>query len=83
MTDFLMFLYFIIGIVYVVLNGLVRKMYHDDDWFLPFIHIILWPFFASMLIGTFIGHFIKFTIKQLKSGLGRTRLSNSTKNQHK
>lgn len=35
--------YFLIGIVYTVINGYVRKLDTDGDWGLVFVWMFLWP----------------------------------------
>lgn len=35
--------YFLIGIVYTVINGYVRKLDTDGDFTLPFVWMFLWP----------------------------------------
>lgn len=36
----------IVGIIYVLINGLVRKIYDDDtDMLLVLAHMFLWPIF--------------------------------------
>jgi hypothetical protein len=42
--------YFIIGILYVFINGFFRKHYTDGDMLLPMAQMLIWPLF----IGTFI-----------------------------
>jgi hypothetical protein len=42
--------YFIIGIVYVLINGFIRKIYTDDDILLPMVHMFMWPMFVIMLL---------------------------------
>lgn len=46
-------LYFVIGCVYVLINGIVRKIYTDYDDLLPTVHLFLWPlFFVIILINS-------------------------------
>lgn len=43
--------YFIIGIIYAIINGAIRKIDTDGDWLLPLTWIIAWPIgFASLLV---------------------------------
>lgn len=43
--------YFIIGIIYAVINGAIRKIDTDGDWLLPLAWIIVWPIsIASLLV---------------------------------
>lgn len=45
--------YFLIGIIYLLVNTLIRKI-EVDDWTLPFVWIFLWPFcFAALLFDGF------------------------------
>ena len=37
--------YFVIGILYTMINGIFRGLYKEDDMFLPMMHIQLWPIF--------------------------------------
>lgn len=36
-------IYFLIGIVYAVINGWIRKMNDDGDWLLTIVWMLLWP----------------------------------------
>lgn len=43
--------YFLIGIVYTVINGYVRKLDTDGDWSLVFVWLFLWPLaFIALII---------------------------------
>jgi hypothetical protein len=47
-------LYFLVGIVYVFVNGAFRGIYDDEDWQLPFAHIFLWPVcFICLILARF------------------------------
>lgn len=35
--------YFIIGIIYAIINGAIRKVDTDGDWLLTFAWVIAWP----------------------------------------
>lgn len=35
--------YFLVGIIYTVINGYVRKLDTDGDWGLVFVWMFLWP----------------------------------------
>lgn len=35
-------MYFLIGLIYVVINGVVRKMYDEGDSLLAFVHLFFW-----------------------------------------
>lgn len=45
-----MLIYVLIGIIYTMINGIIRKLDHDDDWMLPISWIFLWPIFFIALI---------------------------------
>jgi hypothetical protein len=53
------FVYMIIGLAYVIINGAFRKFYTDGDMFLPIIHFLLWPLFIGLLIVVSIVKWIK------------------------
>ena len=56
--------YFIIGIIYAVINGAIRKVDTDGDWFLPLAWIIVWPIgIASLLVGWVIKLIKKLKLK--------------------
>ena len=60
--------YFIIGIIYAVINGAIRKIDTDGDWLLPLAWIIVWPIgLASLLVGLVI-KLIKTIKLKLKNG---------------
>jgi formate hydrogenlyase subunit 3/multisubunit Na+/H+ antiporter MnhD subunit len=57
-TDALFGAYFIIGLVYCLINGLVRKVDTDGDWLLPIVWLTLWPLgILSLLVAGIIGIF--------------------------
>lgn len=43
-------IYFVLGMAYVVINGLFRKFYEDDDGLLVFAHLVAWPIAIACLI---------------------------------
>ena len=43
-------IYFIIGIVYTLVNIFVRKLDTNGDYLLPFIWLLLWPIAFIVLI---------------------------------
>lgn len=50
-------LYSFVGIIYVLVNGLIRKIYsNDDDWQIVPVHIFGWPICLICLV---IDKFIK------------------------
>ena len=56
MTQFLLLygppIYFIIGILYVLLNGYVRKLNTEGDYLLPLVWFGLWPIcWFALLVG--------------------------------
>ncbi len=56
--------YFIIGIIYAVINGAIRKVDTDGDWLLPLAWIIVWPVgLASLLVGWVIKLIKKLKLK--------------------
>lgn len=56
--------YFIIGIIYAVINGTIRKIDTDGDWLLPLAWIIVWPIgIASLLVGWVIKLIKKLKLK--------------------
>lgn len=44
--------YFLIGIVYVIINGIIRKLYVEEDFLLVMAHIFVWPMFLLLLVIT-------------------------------
>lgn len=48
------FIYAVIGVLYVIFNGTVRKIYNDGDWFLPITHFLLWPIYAGTALYLFV-----------------------------
>lgn len=46
--------YFLIGLIYAIINGAVRQIDTDGDWFLAVVWIILWPIGILSLIAAFI-----------------------------
>lgn len=36
-------IYFLIGMIYTLINGFVRKLDTDGDWLLPIFWLLLWP----------------------------------------
>lgn len=42
--------YFIIGIIYAIINGAIRKIDTDGDWLLPLAWIIAWPIGIASLL---------------------------------
>lgn len=55
--------YFLIGLIYVLINGAVRKIDTGGDWFLPIVWLTLWPLGFISLIAGFIQD--KVTKKQI------------------
>lgn len=48
--DKVLFFYFLIGIIYTVINGAFRKL-DNDDWDLVWAWILFWPvFFVAIFI---------------------------------
>lgn len=43
-------IWLITGVIYAVINGLVRKIDTDGDWLLPIVWITLWPITIPALI---------------------------------
>ncbi len=39
----MLLIYFIIGIIYVLYNALVKKINSDGDWMLPLVWLFAWP----------------------------------------
>ncbi|MCX8481739.1 MAG: hypothetical protein ORN58_07455 [Sediminibacterium sp.] len=48
--DNMILIYFIIGIVYTLVNIFVRKLDTNGDYLLPFIWLLLWPIAFIVLI---------------------------------
>lgn len=42
--------YLMVGLLYSFINGAIRKLDTDGDWFLPLVWIIAWPFGLLALI---------------------------------
>lgn len=42
--------WFIVGIIYAIINGAVRKIDTDGDWLLPFAWVTMWPFMLPAVI---------------------------------
>lgn len=42
--------YFIIGIIYAIINGAIRKIDTDGDWLLSLAWIIAWPIGIASLL---------------------------------
>jgi hypothetical protein len=55
-----MLYYFLIGIAYLLINALVRKIYDEGQMIMPFIHMMLWPLFILTWI-------VKWIIEGVKS----------------
>jgi hypothetical protein len=46
------FAYFAIGLIYVFINGAIRKVDTDGDWFLALVWFMLWPLcFIALIAG--------------------------------
>lgn len=45
-------IYFLIGLVYAVINGWIRGLNDDGDWLLTIVWITLWPLCFIALIFT-------------------------------
>jgi hypothetical protein len=45
--------YFLIGLIYTIINGMVRKLDTDDDFLLPMVWFLLWPiaFISLFFVG--------------------------------
>lgn len=43
-------IWFIVGIAYVLVNGLIRKIDTDGDWLLPIGWFALWPIMIPSVI---------------------------------
>lgn len=48
-------MYFLVGILYVFVNGYVRRLDLDGDWSLPFVWMFLWPLCFIALFVMWIG----------------------------
>ena len=55
-------IYLIIGLVYVLINTLIRKIDLDDDWFLPIVWWTLWPIFAICWLVVLVNIFIEYIL---------------------
>lgn len=42
--------YFLIGLIYVLVNALIRKIDTDGDWLIALVWLLLWPFCFIALI---------------------------------
>ncbi len=51
--------YFIIGIIYAIINGAIRKIDTDGDWLLPLAWIIVWPIGLTSLLVSWVIKLIK------------------------
>lgn len=49
-TEQLVMWYFIIGLAYSLINGIIRKIDTDGDYLLPFVWLTLWPLGIISLI---------------------------------
>lgn len=56
-------LYFIIGIIYTIINGAVRKLNTDGDPLLTFVWVFLWPI---GLLALLVYNTVKFVKKKFK-----------------
>ena len=45
-----MIIYFLIGILYTLVNLFIRKLDIENDWGLVFIWILAWPLFFVLLL---------------------------------
>jgi len=52
-TESIILFYFLIGMGYTLINGIVRKLDTDGDWLLPMFWLLMWPIAFVGL--TFIG----------------------------
>lgn len=57
-------IYFIVGILYALINGVFRKINTDGDWLLSIVWIIAWPLCFIGLIAVFIQDKFKFKFKR-------------------
>lgn len=56
--DKILFFYFLIGIIYTVINGAVRKL-DNDDWDLVWGWIIFWPVFFIAIVISLLNKLLK------------------------
>lgn len=49
-TETLAAIWLIVGIIYTLINGFVRKLDTGGDWLLPLAWITMWPIFIPVLI---------------------------------
>lgn len=49
-TETLAAIWMLVGIVYALINGFVRKIDTGGDWLLPLAWITLWPMLLSILL---------------------------------
>lgn len=60
-------IYFLIGMIYTLINGLVRKLDTDGDWLLPIFWLLLWPIAFIGLVIINVNKYFESRIENRKS----------------
>lgn len=60
-------IYFLIGMIYTLINGFVRKLDTDGDWLLPIFWLLLWPIAFIGLVIINVNKYFESRIENRKS----------------